>query len=179
MDRWIKQAQTSGSFSEKDNRSPEENELIALRKENQRLKMENDILKQAATKVSVIKRNRDKYSVSAMCAVLQISKSTYYYEACERPNEDALTALIVEIFEKNRKAYGTRKMKAKLHERGVTVSRRRIGRIMKEQELVSTYTVAQFKPHKLACNESKQSNELNREFQQSEAKRVTVSDLRT
>lgn len=48
LDRWIKQAQTTGSFSEKDNRSPEENELIALRKENQRLKMENDILKQAA-----------------------------------------------------------------------------------------------------------------------------------
>ncbi|SDD45045.1 transposase [Paenibacillus sp. UNCCL117] len=48
LDRWIKQAQTTGSFSEKDNRSPEENELIALRKENQRLKMEVDILKQAA-----------------------------------------------------------------------------------------------------------------------------------
>jgi transposase len=48
LDRWIKQSQASGSFSEKDNRSAEENELIALRKENQRLKMENDILKQAA-----------------------------------------------------------------------------------------------------------------------------------
>ena len=48
LDRWIKQAQTSGSFKEKDNRSTEENELIALRKELQRLKMENDILKQAA-----------------------------------------------------------------------------------------------------------------------------------
>jgi len=48
LDRWIKQAQTTGSFKEKDNRSSEENELIALRKENQRLKMENDILKQAA-----------------------------------------------------------------------------------------------------------------------------------
>ncbi len=48
LDRWIKQAEQSGSFSEKDNRSPEENELIALRKENQRLKMEVDILKQAA-----------------------------------------------------------------------------------------------------------------------------------
>ncbi len=48
LDRWIKQAQTSGSFKEKDNRSAEENELIALRKELQRLKMENDILKQAA-----------------------------------------------------------------------------------------------------------------------------------
>lgn len=48
LDRWIKQAQTTGSFSEKDNRSPGENELIKLRKENERLKMEVDILKQAA-----------------------------------------------------------------------------------------------------------------------------------
>ena len=48
LDRWIKQAQTSGSFKEKDNRSTEENELIALRKELQHLRMENDILKQAA-----------------------------------------------------------------------------------------------------------------------------------
>lgn len=48
LDRWIKQSQTTGSFKEKDNRSLEENELIALRKENQRLKMEVDILKQAA-----------------------------------------------------------------------------------------------------------------------------------
>ena len=48
LDRWIKQYQQSGSFLEKDNRSAEENELIALRKENQRLKMEVDILKQAA-----------------------------------------------------------------------------------------------------------------------------------
>ena len=46
--KWVKQEQNSGSFKEKDNRSPEENELITLRKENQQLKMENDILKQAA-----------------------------------------------------------------------------------------------------------------------------------
>lgn len=48
LDRWIKQARTTGSFKEKENRSPEENELIALRKELQHLRMENDILKQAA-----------------------------------------------------------------------------------------------------------------------------------
>ena len=45
---WIKRSQTTGSFKEKGNRSPEENELIRLKKENQQLKMENDILKQAA-----------------------------------------------------------------------------------------------------------------------------------
>ncbi len=48
LDRWISQSQRTGSFAAKDNRTPEENELLELRKENQRLKMENDILKQAA-----------------------------------------------------------------------------------------------------------------------------------
>ena len=48
LDRWILQSQNSGSFTEKANRTVEENELLVLRKEVQRLKMENDILKQAS-----------------------------------------------------------------------------------------------------------------------------------
>jgi transposase len=48
FDKWVRQSQTSGSFEEKDNRTPEQEELIRLRKENQKLAMENDILKQAA-----------------------------------------------------------------------------------------------------------------------------------
>lgn len=48
FDKWVKQSQNSGSFKEKDNRTPEEAELIRLRKENKQLAMENDILKQAA-----------------------------------------------------------------------------------------------------------------------------------
>jgi len=48
LDRWIKNHQETGSFTAEDNRTEEEKELIRLRKENQRLMMENDILKQAA-----------------------------------------------------------------------------------------------------------------------------------
>lgn len=48
FDKWVHQHQSSGSFEEKDNRTPEQEELIKLRKENKRLAMENDILKQAA-----------------------------------------------------------------------------------------------------------------------------------
>ncbi|SFB23930.1 transposase, partial [Lentibacillus halodurans] len=47
FDKWVRQHQSSGSFQEKDNRTPEQEELIKLRKENQKLAMENDILKQA------------------------------------------------------------------------------------------------------------------------------------
>ena len=48
LDRWIKQHQGTGSFKEADNRTREEKALIELRKRNQQLEMENDILKQAA-----------------------------------------------------------------------------------------------------------------------------------
>lgn len=48
LDRWIKNHQETGSFKAEDNRSADENELIKLRKEVQQLRMENDILKQAA-----------------------------------------------------------------------------------------------------------------------------------
>lgn len=48
LGRWIRQFNGSGSFKAKDSRTPEEKELIGLRKEMRRLRMENDILKQAA-----------------------------------------------------------------------------------------------------------------------------------
>lgn len=48
FDKWVRQQRTSGSFEEKDNRTPEQEELLRLRKDNQQLAMENDILKQAA-----------------------------------------------------------------------------------------------------------------------------------
>lgn len=48
---------------------------------------------------------------------------------------------------------------------------------MKENGLVSSYTVAQFKPHVDPCNESKVENELDRQFDQEEQLSVVVSDL--
>lgn len=46
--RWVQRVNKTGSTKEKENRSSEERELLDLRKENKRLKMENDVLKQAA-----------------------------------------------------------------------------------------------------------------------------------
>ena len=45
---WVEKYKNTGSFRDADNRSGVENEVILLRKENKQLKMENDILKQAA-----------------------------------------------------------------------------------------------------------------------------------
>ncbi len=48
FNRWVKEFNTSGSFKAKDNRSEEERRILQLEKENKQLRMENDILKQAA-----------------------------------------------------------------------------------------------------------------------------------
>lgn len=48
LSSWIDKFNSIDSLNIEDNRSDAEKELIKLRKENHRLKMENDILKQAA-----------------------------------------------------------------------------------------------------------------------------------
>ncbi|MCM3390740.1 IS3 family transposase (plasmid) [Ureibacillus chungkukjangi] len=187
LDRWIKNHQETGAFTAKENRTDEENELIKLRKENQRLMMENDILKQAALimgrKLDVIRNNAHKYSISAMCNVLNIAKSTYYYHAnlsekeAHNTEEVELSNEIERLFKESRSNYGTRKLKVELKKQKMVVSRRRIGRIMKQLGLVSKYTVAQYKPYKQTCNEAPIKNELHRQFKQEEQLAVVVSDL--
>ena len=112
-----------------------------------------------------------------MCAVLKISRSTYYYECKEKPEDKKLVHSIKEIFRLSRNNYGTRKIKVELAKQGKIVSRRRIGRIMKQEGLVSSYTVAQFKPHVPKCNEEVIENVLDRKFDDQPKHQVVVSDL--
>lgn len=125
----------------------------------------------------MIKSNAHKYSVSAMCKVLQVNRSTYYYESQAKEVEDEITPKVIEIFKSSRNNYGTRKVKVELKKLGYIVSRRKIGRIMKRNGLVSNYTVVQYKPHVDKCNESKIVNELNKEFNADEPYAAVVSDL--
>jgi putative transposase len=125
----------------------------------------------------VIKNNSHKYSVSALCKVLQVPRSTYYYEAIQKADESPLAEAVVDIFKSSRNNYGTRKIKVELNKRDYHVSRRRIGRIMRQQGLVSNYTVAQYKPHVDKCNESKVANLVSRKFDGHEHLNVVVSDL--
>lgn len=120
-----------------------------------------------------------------MCDALQMPTSTYYYHADLsgkrrlKDEDKSLSIEIARIFKESRNNYGTRKIKKELAKLPVPmlVSRRRIGRLMNKLGLVSNYTVAQFKPHKSACNEAPIKNELQRHFTQEEPLAVIVSDL--
>lgn len=112
-----------------------------------------------------------------MCKVLQLPRSTYYYESKSTSSEDEITPKVIDIFKASRNNYGTRKIKVELKKLGFIVSRRKIGRIMAANGLVSSYTVAQYRPHVDKCNESKVPNELNREFNTETPYTAVVSDL--
>jgi putative transposase len=117
-----------------------------------------------------------------MCKFLKVSRSLVYYylnkEKLATSNKEAeIENHIIDIFRKSRNNYGTRKIKKKLKNRGYLVSRRRISRIMKENGLVSNYTVAQYKVHSSKCNESDIPNIVNRDFDNRDKLEVAVSDL--
>ena len=117
-----------------------------------------------------------------MCKLLHIPRSSLYNARSHhhdkyRKEDDELTNKIKIIFKNSRNNYGSRKIKVELAKLDLTVSKRKICRIMKENGLVSNYTVKRFKVNKSTCNNDPISNELNRNFNQEKRMNVIVSDL--
>lgn len=129
------------------------------------------------SKVKIINQNKDKYPISAMCQILKISRSNYYNYKEKPKLKDTLTDEVISIFKDSKKTYGTRRIKAVLETKGYTVSRRRIGRIMANEGLVSVYTKAQYIVYPTSVNEAPIKNELEREFKGRNPLEAIVSDL--
>lgn len=133
-------------------------------------------------KINLIISNRYKYSISAMCKCLGITRSLIYYhlnkeQNIKDPEKNKLSDRIKYIFKKSKNNYGSRKIKVELAKLGLIVSRRKISRIMKENGLVSNYTVKQFKVEKTSCNEKKIPNIIDRKFDDRAILEACVSDL--
>lgn len=88
------------------------------------------------SKVAAISANSGKHPVSAMCGVLGVPRSTYYW-AISHPEperaDDPIAGDVVRIYEDNRRKYGAPKIKRALAREGIVASRRRIKRIMNQK----------------------------------------------
>ena len=125
----------------------------------------------------MIRANAHKYSISAMCRALKIPRSSYYYEETPKHINSDLENAVIEEFRKSRNNYGTRKLKIVLWRRGLTVSKRRIGKIMHKYNLVSNYTLRRKKKRKNIVNDDEIANVVGREFDNRKKYEVVVSDL--
>lgn len=144
--------------------------------------MENDSLKQAAadirTKVEIVRKNKkEKYSVSAMCRKLEISRGAYYYEVKRKESEAILEKAVIESFTGSRNSYGSRRIKDGLNDKDLIVSRRKIRRIMTKFNFISSYTTLTIKPQVTNKNEQKIANVLSCQFDRMQPMEVLVTDL--
>ena len=120
--------------------------------------------------------------MSAMCRVMSVSRSGFY-EWLSRPEskrsrEDlVLKADIRIIHQKSRQLYGERRIKDDLADLGKVVSRKRINRLMKEENLVCK-TTRKFKATTNSRHDKPVAdNILNREFRQSQPDKAYVGDI--
>ena len=112
-----------------------------------------------------------------MCRWLNLPRSSYYYKAVKPVSEAELEENIKAIFLESKSRYGARKIKKCLENQGMTLSRRRIRRIMKRLNLVSVYQKATFKPQSKGKNEAPVPNLLERQFNQQKPLETLVTDL--
>ncbi|HAR5051641.1 TPA: IS3 family transposase [Staphylococcus aureus] len=71
-----------------------------------------------------------------MGKVLKLLRSTYYDSIKRKDNkitkdDSNVERAVINIFNSNRKVFGTGRIKNNLNDKGLSVSRRKIGRIMK------------------------------------------------
>lgn len=104
-------------------------------------------------------------------------RSTFYYVKQPKVADTVAENAVIEAFKASRGIYGTRKIKAVLAKKGIIISRRRIGRIMRKYGLVSKYTQKHYKAHRSKCNEDTVKNEVARSFNNRMPHEVIVSDL--
>lgn len=166
-------------------------ERYLLEKELKRLRTENAIFKACdcspssllSERLSAICKHKDKFSIHALCRVLNVNRSTYYHYALRSPEktqiqlqDDKLKPLIGVIFEKSCGRFGARKIRVKLAEQGHIVSERRILRLMKELGL----SAAGAKPRLNSANDRQYQyypNKLKRTFLTDAPNKVWVSDI--
>jgi putative transposase len=87
--------------------------------------------------------NARRYPVSAQCRILGVPRSTYYRMLAHPPRPkapDPIEPDVLGAFGASRGGYGARRLEVALERAGITASRRRICRIMRENGLSSAYS---------------------------------------
>jgi len=133
-------------------------------------------------KYRFIQSNRSSFPVKKMCQVLQVTKSGYYRwttrpESRRKQENRKLLKVIRKIFTKSRKTYGSPRITDALHDKGITVSRNRVARLMRENgiraKIKRRFKITTQSNHKLPIS----PNLLKGEFFAAAANLVWLSDI--
>jgi len=117
-----------------------------------------------------------------MCKVLEVSRSSYYSWLTRKPSKrfvenQRLLDRIIKIYEKSKKTYGSPRVTIELQEEGYHVSRQRVARLMKKNNLRSIIRKKWIITTDSRHNYPIVENKLNRDFNVTRPGQVWVSDI--
>lgn len=126
-------------------------------------------------KVTFINLYINKYKLSNMCAVLEISKRTYYKY---RNSDDPDYLMIKNVFKKSKGTYGYRRITEGLKiEYGVIFNHKKVARLMKKYYLKPEY-IKRTKPSTYKrIEENVQPNILKRNFKADRPNQKWTTDI--
>ena len=90
-------------------------------------------------KAVIVDALKNKYSLPMLLELLNLSKSSYYYQEAVFKRKDKYNNLrkrIAQLFHENKRCYGYRRIHGLLKRDGITVSEKVVRRIIQEEELV-------------------------------------------
>jgi putative transposase len=134
-------------------------------------------------KYGFIREQQKTYPITALCTVMQVSTSAFYAWAkapigtAKKDQQNQLEARMLELFEKNKKSYGSRRLSAAFKDEGIQVGRYKAGRLMSKLGLKVRYP----KRFKVTTdsnhNEAISPNLLNRGFDVVAPNTVWTTDI--
>jgi putative transposase len=174
-----------------------EQQLEALRVELRRLQLEHDLLKKAneilkkdlgvnlqlltnREKTMLVDALRPAHAVKELLAALGLARSSYFYHRGQIGLGDRhidVRRTLSELFERNRRCYGYRRMHASLRRMCISLSEKVVRRLMKQENLVAATPKRRRYRSYLGEISPAPENLINRNFRSAAPNQKWVTDI--
>ena len=133
-------------------------------------------------KYQFIEQYKNEFPVVVMCHVLEVSESGYYAQlkrpTSQHQREDAqIKQEIRQVFFTHQGRYGSPRIHRELHDQGRSVSRKRVARLMQEEELAAKRKHGRVLTTKRDCTHPVAPNLLHRECTATVPNKKWVTDI--
>ena len=174
-----------------------EKQLDELRRNVRRLQLEQDVLKKAnelikkdvgvdqrlltnREKVQLVDALTDAYTLTDLLNEVGLARSSYFYHRAKLDVADKYADVrrtMAEIFERNHRCYGYRRIKASLSELRLRVSEKVVQRLMKQEQLVAATSKRRRYGSYLGEISPAPANLLNRDFSAAAPNEKWLTDI--
>ncbi len=133
-------------------------------------------------KYQFIEENRSIYPITRMCSILEVSENGYYNwrkrgKSQRKQDDEQLVSRIEDAYNENRGVYGSPRIHAELKAQGIRCGRKRIARLMREQNISARRKRRQAKKTDSNHSSPIASNLLERDFTADAPNKKWMTDM--